>query len=300
MNSSPKLTTWQSLTPPPLPRAGTPVTAINGTLVVAGGTYWQDNVKYFASRADRYDPATDSWSALPALPGGLGDAPAISFHGRVHIFGGGTSGPGGTTTWVLNDEGWSEDAALRLPAPRRSSVAAVVGDRVFLIGGLSGNGTEFATATSTVWSAGREGGWTECAPISGPARFNAAVGVVGGKILLAGGCTPDGSGVRNLDDVLAYDPVANRWSQLGQLPLALRGAWGVADGDRLLVLGGYTDRFLTEIFAVSGADGRVELVGELPEALADARFCAMGGRIYGVTGENGIKKRFPGLIAAAL
>jgi hypothetical protein len=74
----------------------------------------------------------------------------------------------------------------------------------------------------------------------------------------------------------------------------------VADGDRLLVLGGYTDRFLTEIFAVSGTDGRVELVGELPEALADARFCAVAGRIYGVTGENGIKKRFPGLIAAAL
>jgi hypothetical protein len=65
-------------------------------------------------------------------------------------------------------------------------------------------------------------------------------------------------------------------------------------------LGGYSDRFLTGIFAVSGVDGRVELAGELPEALADARFCAVAGRIYGVTGENGIKKRFPGLIAAAL
>ena len=71
--------TWKTLTPPPLPRAGTPVTAIDGTLVVSGGTYWQDGVKYFASRADRYDPATDTWTALPSLPGGLGDAPAIVF-----------------------------------------------------------------------------------------------------------------------------------------------------------------------------------------------------------------------------
>jgi N-acetylneuraminic acid mutarotase len=292
--------TWKTLTPPPLPRAGTPVTAIDGTLVVSGGTYWQDGVKYFASRADRYDPATDTWTALPSLPGGLGDAPAIVFGGRVRIFGGGTTGPGGTTTWVLGENGWSEDAALRLPASRRSSVAAVVGDRVFLLGGLSGNGTEFGTATSTVWAARATGGWTPCAPLPGPVRFNAAVGVVGGRILLAGGCTPDGGAVRNLDDVLAYDPVTDRWSELARLPLALRGAWGVAVGDRLLVLGGYSDRFLTDIFAVSGADGTVERVGDLPEGLADARFCAVGGRIYGVTGENGIKKRFPGLIMAEL
>lgn len=298
MTLSPKLTIWQSLASPPLPRAGTPVTAINGTLVVAGGTYWQDNVKYFASRADRYDPATDSWSALPSLPGGLGDAPAVVLGGRVHIFGGGTAGPGGTTTLVLREGGWSEDVAMRLPAPRRSAVATVVGDRVFLIGGLSGSGMEFATATSTVWSAASQGGWTECAPIPGPARFNAAVGAVGGKILLAGGCTPDGAGVRNLDEILAYDPVANRWSTLGRLPCALRGAWGVADGDRLLVLGGYSDAFLTDIVAVAAADGRTESVGQLPQALADARFCRVGSRLYGVTGENGIKLRFPGLISS--
>ena len=300
MNPSPKLTTWQSLTPPPLPRAGTPVTAIDGALVVAGGTYWQDNVKHFASRVDRYDPATDSWSSLPSLPGGLGDAPAVVLGGCVRIFGGGTTGPGGTTTWVLNAGRWSEDVAMRLPAPRRSAVAAVVGERVFLLGGLSGSGTEYATATSTVWSAGVEGGWTECAPIPGPARFNAAVGAVGGKILLAGGCTPEGTGVRNLDDVLAYDPAANRWSTLGRLPFALRAAFGVADGDRLLVLGGYSDHFLTEIFAVAVADGHTECVGRLPEALADARFCRVGGRLYGVTGENGIKLRFPGLISSGL
>jgi N-acetylneuraminic acid mutarotase len=291
---------WHSLTPPPLPRAGTPVAAIDGTLVVAGGTYWQDGVKYFASRADRYDPKTDTWSPLASLPGGLGDAPAAAFNGHVRIFGGGTTGPGGTHTWVLGEDGWSEDAALRLPAPRRSSVVAVIGDRIFLLGGLSGNGTEFGTATSTVWSARATGGWTPCASLPGPARFNAAVGVVGGRILLAGGCTPDGSGVRNLDDVLAYDPATDRWSEWARLPLALRGAWGVAVGERLLVLGGYSDRFLTDIFAVSGASGKVERVGDLPEGLADARFCALGRRIYGVTGENGIKKRFPGLIAADL
>jgi hypothetical protein len=72
----------------------------------------------------------------------------------------------------------------------------------------------------------------------------------------------------------------------------------VADGDRLLVLGGYSDAFLTDIVAVAAADGRTESVGQLPQALADARFCRVGSRLYGVTGENGIKLRFPGLISS--
>jgi len=37
--------------------------------------------------------------------------------------------------------------------------------------------------------------------------------------------------VRNLDEILSYDPPSNRWSTLGRLPFALRGARGLVMGE---------------------------------------------------------------------
>ncbi|MEO6004842.1 MAG: kelch repeat-containing protein [Opitutus sp.] len=290
------LFSWSERAPSPLPRAGCAVGVVDGALVAAGGTYWQEGQKFWSDRVDRYDALENRWTSLPSLPQARGDAPAATVGNVFNVLGGGTAGAAETSVYAYSHARWTIEQRMTLPQPRRSSAAVVMGETIYLIGGLTGTGSDFATATSTMWSMSPGSSWRPCAAVPGPVRFNAAVGAFDYRIIVAGGCTPEAGSVRNLDDILIYDTRADTWSTLGRLPYPLRGACGLADDSRLLVIGGYTDRFLTCIQAVDFRTGDVSVVGELPLALADTRFVALRQSVFGVTGENGIKQRFPGTL----
>ena len=292
-----ELTKWKECAPMPLPRAGCAVAAVGGKVIVAGGTYWLDGQKFWCDRADAFDPVTNQWKSLPPIPRIAGDAAGVAADGKFAVIGGGGSGPGAVEVWAFDGTAWLNWPAI--PAPRRSCVAVFHDGRIFVFGGLSGNGTEFTTATNTVWCARPGEAWQPCAPIPAPLRFNLAVGSVGGRILVAGGCTADASGVRNLDDVLAYDAAADRWSSAGRLPTPCRGSAGVGHHGQLLVVGGYTDRFIDTLVAFDPVTGKTTPAGRLPVGLADTRFVAIGERIVGVTGEDGIKHRYTDTLISA-
>lgn len=290
------LSTWNRGAPMPLPRAGCAVGVMHGRVHVAGGTYWENGRKFWCDRADSFDPVSNTWSAHASVPRIAGDAAGVVAGGKFAVIGGGADGVGATEVWAFDGTNWQSWPAL--PAPRRSCAAVLHEGTVFVLGGLAGNGTEFDTATATVWRARPGEAWSECAPLPAPIRFNLAVGSVAGQLLAAGGCTPVPGGVRNLDEILAYDAKADRWTQAGRLPFACRGSAGVADGHRLLIVGGYTDRFITDILAFDPAQGRAVHAGAIPVALADTRFVRVGERIVGVTGEDGIKHRFADTLLA--
>ena len=292
------LKNWTSLPDAPLPRAGSSVGVIGSLLMVAGGTYWVDGVKYWTDQVDAFDLEKRAWQRLPSLPALRGDMASIVHAGRFLLIGGGTQDSAMDTVVAWENGAWTERPELRLPEPRRSAMASTINDEIFLLGGLTGKGTDFHTATTTLWSVRPKGSWRVRAPLPKPARFGAAIGALGGRLIVAGGCVSENGAVRNLDDILAYDPGADRWETIGHLPQPLRGAWGVVMRDRLLVLGGYTSEFRREVMAVSN-DGAVTAAGMLPVALADARFACRGDNLYGVTGEDGVKRRFPGFIAAS-
>jgi len=291
------LAVWKELAPPPLPRAGCAVGVINGELVVAGGTYWREGRKFWSERVDSFDPAVNRWSARSPMPRPRGDAAALAHAGALYVFGGGAEGAAASDVWTLRDNLWTAPANLALPAPRRSSGVAVVDGTFYLLGGLSGTGSEFSLATSTVWAAQPDGRWESRAPMPGPARFNLSVGVVGGHIIVAGGCAPEGGAVRNLDEVLAYDPSKDAWTVLGRLPFANRAGCGLADASGLLIFGGFTDKFEPGILRYDVPGGTAKTVGRLPTGLAGGHFVRVGSQILGVTGENGIKMRFPGMLS---
>lgn len=290
---------WSSLPDAPLPRAGSSAGVVGSDLIVAGGTFWADGVKYWTDRVDAFDLQKKSWRSLPSLPDVRGDLAAVVLDGEFLLVGGGTQDRALDSVVSFQNGTWVERPELRLPEPRRSAGIAVLADEIFLLGGLTAKGTDFHTATRTFWSARRGAGWQVRAPMPEPARFGAAVAAVGERVLVAGGCTPENGAVRNLDTILAYDPAADRWENIGRLPEPLRGASAVAVDERLLMFGGYTTEFRRDILAVDGAGG-VAHAGVLPVALADARFVAHGGQVFGVTGEDGIKRRFPGFIRAPL
>lgn len=289
---------WETCGATPQPRAGCAVLADADSIVVAGGTYWEDGRKIWSPRASRFHPERGAWDALPALPHAIGDAPGVNLGGRRLVAGGGTADAIFREVWQLAADGW--ERVGKLPAARRS-FALVAGEReVFALGGLTAGPTDYAAATSVVWRGdGRT--WSTVAPMPGPARLGCATGICAGRLVVAGGfAAASGGGVVNLDEILAYDLAADRWSVLGRLPVAVRGVSGLVWPEHgLLVFGGYTDAFSRRIWLVEPQGGAVSEVGELPVGLADGRFVWCGGRVVGLTGEDGIKLRYAACIRTA-
>jgi len=230
------------------------------------------------------------------MPKSRGDSAAAVLDDVLYVFGGGMEGPAEDSVWSFRHDSWSSLPQMTLPAPRRSSAIAILDGTIYLFGGLAGTGSDFAAATSTVWAAKPGTAWEVREPIPGPVRFNAAIGAVAGTIVVAGGCTPENGGVRNLDDILSYHPRTNRWTHVGRLPVPIRGACGLADKSRFLLIGGYTDKFERGIIGVDPQSWQISIVGGLPIGLADTRFLPVGSDVIGVSGENGIKMRFAGTL----
>jgi N-acetylneuraminic acid mutarotase len=292
----PDLFRWTERSPMPLPRAGCAAGVLDGQLVVAGGTLWEDDRKVWRERVDRFDPRRNAWEPCAPMPRPHGDAAGVVLGSALYVIGGGADGAAGTSVWRFQAGTWSELPEAALPAPRRSPAWAIQDGTVFLLGGYEDK--DLTSAAATLWSWKPGGRWEERAPRPGPIRFSPAVASVAGLILVAGGATVENGEVRNLDDILLYDPRSDAWSTLGRLPAASRAASGLADRSRFWYIGGYTDKFERGILAIDPKTGKATPEGELPHGLADARFLWVEGRIIGVSGESGVKQRAPWTLEA--
>ena len=101
--------------------------------------------------------------------------------------------------------------------PRAAAAAAVVGDRIIVTGGVGADGrllntTEVFDGTS----------WTLGAPIPTPRQMSGAAS--DGKLVYVLGGT---NGTSDLATVEAYDPAADTWTSLAELP-GRRSDFGVA------------------------------------------------------------------------
>ena len=78
------------------------------------------------------------------------------------------------------------------------------------------------------------------------------------------------------------------------MPVATRAWAAVAVQNSILLLGGYTDRFVATVLNFSPRSKKMQHSGRLPHGLADARFLQIGERLYVTGGESGMKVRSPG------
>jgi N-acetylneuraminic acid mutarotase len=140
----------------------------------------------------------------------------VALQGKIYVLGGFAAQRGEVAEVLVYDpalDSW--DFSEPLPLPAHHINASVVDDKIYVTGCLRGNG--FAAAGLT-WEYESGVGWTEKAPMrAGSERGASTVGVIGGKIYVAGGYR----GGRSVADVSAYDPVADRWEvDLAPLPQA--------------------------------------------------------------------------------
>ena len=133
--------------------------------------------------------------------------------------------------------------------------------------------------------------WAKSAPFPEP-RAGYAAGVVGGKLVIAGGTYWDGTEghwtkKRYSSSTHAFDPVSRRWERLPDLPIGLGYAASTVVDGKLFVLGGYTGNNISrKIFTLSKVGSRYSwsVFGEMSTDRVFASAVRVKRKIYLVGG----------------
>ena len=236
---------------PPLPFAVQEIyPALHGGRIhVVGGLLGEGGrVVGVSDRHVAYDPVTGQSAMMAALPAPRHHPQAVSAGGRLYLLGGFATNPG-AVNWIMQREtlvldeaaaAWRTLAAA--PAPHGESTAAVVGQRLHIVGGRAPKGAanlaygdHADTDHHLVYDVGSNA-WSTAAPALSK-RNSAAGGVIAGMWHVAGGRhVADGPS----DAHEVYDPKEDRWRAAAPMPTG-SGAGGNAAGviaGKLYVFGG--------------------------------------------------------------
>ena len=220
---------------------------LGDTLWFAGG-FVGDNPGRATDEVWRYEWRHDRWTPGPPLPARRGGGGLAALDGRLHYFGGfgEDRGAGRPDHWVLSPAdsaaGQTWVAAAPLPKPRGHLSAAVLGDRIYALGGSESHDPVPLDVPWVHRYDPASDAWTEVAPLPFPrSHFEQSTLVRDGRIVILGGRST-GTGRESLRDVTEYDPVADRWLSLPPLPKPLHSPFAVLIGGRMIVgLGGVGD-----------------------------------------------------------
>ena len=235
--------TWTRRIRMPTARTGLVAAKVNGIIYAIGG---RDGVAL--QKVEAYDPNTNTlvpWiprAPLPAareLPNG-----AAVINGKIYVPGGLTSlGPTKSLyVYTVASNSWSTKASM--PIRSHGGAAAAIDGKLWVIATPAGEGGFYTNETRLFRYDPATDTWSEREPAPHH-HHRAAVGVINGKIYVAGGMTKT---LRNevtyeyepepFAELDVYDPATNVWTTKARMPTARWGAaGGVIDG-KLYVAGG--------------------------------------------------------------
>jgi len=255
---------------------------LGGRIWVAGGLTGPEDA---TAKTEFYDPTIDTWSPGPALPVPLHHAMMVSYRNTVWVIGGfepqGSQVSGAASARVLyldqDQDYWIEGPELH--HARAAGAAAVVGDKIVVVGGrTAGNSAEQVTPTEVFDGTS----WHDAAGIPIPGDHLAAASdgtylyAVGGRSLEV---------TTNTAAVQRFDPNADRWTQLPAMPSKVSDSGVAIVGGRLIVVGGESTG--TVFGTVRAYDPATSTWSNLPH-LAAARHglavAAIGNTLYAIDG----------------
>lgn len=244
-----------------------------------------------------YDPATNHWTKMHNMALPSHHVAFATYRDKIYAFGGFVFPETGPPGWVPINNAWEYDpvtdhwrALAPMPSKRGSALAAVVGDKMYVIGGASnipgsklttifptqphmsvGTVEQYDPATNT---------WRECSPMPTP-RNHAAIGVVDGKIYVIGGRV--GAAfiglASDISVVEEYDPAGDQWSgPRARMPYARSALGSAVYNGKIYVAGGeYQDPHMMATFrAVEAYDTATNTWTEMPPLPVSRHGLAVG------------------------
>jgi len=263
---------WEKLAPFPDPAEEILGAAAGGKMYVFAGLipFWKPKGLVY-----EYDPASDKWTKKNPMALPSHHVAFTEFHGKIYAFGGFVYPTSGPAAWVPINNAWEYDPAADtwkalapMPSKRGSPVAAAVGDKIYVIGGVSllpgstdtalGFNTPQASVGTVEEYDPAKNTWRERTSMP-TARNHTTAGVVNGKIYVIGGRVGAAfiNEATDISVVEEYDPAADKWnSPRSRMPTARSALGSGVYNGRIYVAGGeFQDPHMMATFkAVEGYD----------------------------------------------
>jgi len=283
-----------------LSQAGGAAALLAGSLISAGGTRWENNVKVWLDATQIYDLSRDRWRQGPPLPVKLAYGPFTQSAAGLEIY-------GGTDGRTVSRQIYRLDAALtrwsragQAPADLLLGRAVRVGGRVFLFGGC-GDVADLTRCADAVWTREDGGPWKRVGALPGGAVASPAAVLHDGMVYLFGGCSmPAGNKLVNRAEAWRFDPKSLAWRPLRALPAANRGLTAVSARGRIYLFGGYTTGFTAGVWRYDPASDLYAPETPLPVAVAFMEFFTGNGHFIGAGGEDRARSRTDRTFAGVL
>jgi N-acetylneuraminic acid mutarotase len=192
---------------------------------------------------EAYDTTTGSWSLKTPMPEDVNHAAAASYRGSMYVLGGYTGFPenGPLHGLAVDETGrffryrpltdtWTE--LTPMPTSRGALGAAVIGHRLYAVGGFS---AALGTLARLEIYDFRTGRWSRGPDMRTP-REHLAAAALEGDLYVFGG--RDYYGGHTYATAERFVPALGRWEQSPSMRIARAGFQAVAAGDRIVVFGG--------------------------------------------------------------
>lgn len=227
---------------PSLPRGiagGALAAADSGELLLAGGTYWQDNVRVVDDRILRCGRDA-AWRMDARLPGGFAYGGAAASGDALYLAGGVTREGATDTVWRIPLAGGQPALAGKLPAPRTHCGAAWLDERLWILGGTHQDGA-LSDADARFLCFDPRRGTSESMPSPGlPGLINPGVVALGGRIWVFPGSiwSRERNALAPLPGLWVFTPERRSWEQRSLTETLPRGMTAQAVSGRHILLAG--------------------------------------------------------------
>jgi Kelch motif len=235
---------WRREEPSPLARDEARAAVIDGQIYMVGGHRrvgglhpWR---RWSSPALLIHDPRSGRFRRGPDLPRPVDHAGVVTHDGRLYVVGGFSNGKAQDTLWRYTPETERWDRLEPMRQARGALDAAVIGDRLYAVGGAPPTTPKFdAEPYDTVEVYDFESRRWSPAPDMPTARHHHSVAVLDGQLYAVGGRRVTEGGVNfGLEAVERFDPQEERWESLAPLPLGVSGLATVTVDGKLIAIGG--------------------------------------------------------------
>ena len=244
---------------------GASVLAVNGRIIMLGGSVNGGSSGLSSSDVFTYDPVANLWLKMKSLPAGRKSPVAGYSNGRLVVATGNSSGPTSNTWSATLPHTWEQAGTM---SKALGEVAGgIIGNRLYLVG--EGSSTTLAYNLSTA-------SWTSSGLATRPFTGNHhAAEVIDGKLYLFGGL---GGGAGK---VQIYDPAANSWSLGSDMPFAAGSSSSALINGKIYVAGGIVGSSTSAQGAVyNPANNSWQAIAPMPQGRNHAAAATDGSKLY--------------------
>ena len=229
--------TNQWSTPITTPYSWFAMTVLDNKLLIAGGIEGNKQIskKVLVLNAGH-------WEDYSIMPSAKCCATAVGYHSKLIIIGGmiqiGNKSIDLSTIWVLDITGKIWYACNNLPSPSSQLKAAIIDEKLYLLGGFSGIGTSSQVIYASLDNiSNNDYKFTWFSLPNSPWHFSSAAVLQNNFLLTVGGRKPSVSTSQTCK-VCVFNPSTDQWKCLANIPEERSLPAVVGMDDKIVVIGG--------------------------------------------------------------